>query len=36
MYELIVFSLLMRWPAHVYLFAKNINDIIGPKERNTL
>lgn len=30
MYELIVLSLLMRWPAHGYLIAKIINDIIGP------
>jgi len=30
MYELIILSLLMRWPAHGYLIAKIINDIIGP------
>lgn len=30
MYELIILSLLMRWPAHGYLVAKIINDIIGP------
>ncbi|MDQ6662417.1 MAG: helix-turn-helix transcriptional regulator [Chloroflexota bacterium] len=30
MYELIILSLLMRWPAHGYLIAKIINDMIGP------
>lgn len=30
MYELIILSLLMRWPAHGYLIAHIINDIIGP------
>ena len=30
MYELIILSLLMRQPAHGYLIAKIINDIIGP------
>lgn len=33
MYELIVLSLLMRQPAHGYLIAKIINDIIGPIAR---
>lgn len=30
MYELIILSLLMRWPAHGYLITKIINDMIGP------
>lgn len=30
MYEIIVLSLLMRQPAHGYLIAKILNDIIGP------
>ena len=30
MYELIILSLLMRWPAHGYLIASIINDMIGP------
>ncbi|MBV9230671.1 MAG: PadR family transcriptional regulator [Chloroflexi bacterium] len=30
MYELIILSLLMRFPAHGYLIAKIANDIIGP------
>ena len=30
MYELIIFSVLMRHPAHGYLIAKIINDVIGP------
>ncbi|HZS77058.1 MAG TPA: helix-turn-helix transcriptional regulator [Ktedonobacteraceae bacterium] len=30
MYELIILSLLMRYPMHGYLIAKIINDIIGP------
>lgn len=33
MYELIVLSLLMRTPAHGYLIAHIINDIIGPYAR---
>ena len=33
MYELIILSLLMRWPAHGYLIAKIINDMIGPYAR---
>lgn len=33
MYELIVLSLLIRQPAHGYLIAKIINDIIGPIAR---
>ncbi len=30
MYELIILSLLMRWPVHGYLIVKIINDQIGP------
>jgi len=30
MYELIILSLLMRWPLHGYLIAKITNDMIGP------
>jgi DNA-binding PadR family transcriptional regulator len=30
MYELIILSLLMRWPLHGYLIAKITNDAIGP------
>src|SRR6266852_2351939 len=30
MYELIILSLLMRWPLHVYLIVKITNDQIGP------
>ncbi len=30
MYELIILSLLMRWPAHGYLIASIMNDMIGP------
>lgn len=30
MYELIILSLLMRWPIHGYLIVKIINDQIGP------
>ena len=30
MYELIILSLLMRWPMHGYLIAKVTNDQIGP------
>lgn len=30
MYELLILSLLVRFPAHGYLIAKIINDIIGP------
>jgi DNA-binding PadR family transcriptional regulator len=30
MYELIVLSLLIRWPMHGYLIAKITNDLIGP------
>jgi DNA-binding PadR family transcriptional regulator len=33
MYELIILSLLMRWPAHGYLIASIINDMIGPYAR---
>lgn len=33
MYELIVLSLLMRWPMHGYLIVKVTNDIIGPWAR---
>lgn len=33
MYELIILSLLMRFPAHGYLIAHIINDIIGPYAR---
>ncbi len=33
MYELVVLSLLMRWPLHAYLIAKITNNIIGPEER---
>ena len=33
MYELIILSLLMRTPAHGYLIARIINDIIGPYAR---
>ncbi len=33
MYELIIFSLLMRFPTHGYLIAKIINDLIGPYAR---
>lgn len=33
MYELIILSLLMRNPAHGYLIARVINDIIGPVAR---
>ena len=33
MYELIVLSLLIRWPAHGYMIAKIINDMIGPYAR---
>ena len=30
MYELIILSLLMRWPLHGYMIAKITNDMIGP------
>ena len=30
MYELIILSLLMRWPMHGYLIVKVTNDQIGP------
>ncbi len=30
MYELIILSLLIRWPAHGYLISSIINDMIGP------
>lgn len=30
MYELIILSLLMRWPVHGYLIVKITNDMIGP------
>jgi DNA-binding PadR family transcriptional regulator len=33
MYELIILSLLMRFPAHGYLIAQIVNDIIGPYAR---
>jgi DNA-binding PadR family transcriptional regulator len=33
MYELIVLSLLMRWPMHGYMIVKVTNDIIGPWAR---
>jgi len=33
MYELLVLSLLMRWPLHAYRIAKIANEIIGPEER---
>src|SRR5690348_5750221 len=33
MYELIILSLLVRFPAHGYLIAHIINDIIGPYAR---
>lgn len=33
MYELIVLSLLMRWPMHGYIMVKVTNDIIGPWAR---
>ena len=33
MYELIILSLLMRFPTHGYLIAKIINDLIGPYAR---
>src|SRR5437588_2856189 len=33
MYELIILSHLMRYPAHGYLIAKIINDMIGPYAR---
>jgi DNA-binding PadR family transcriptional regulator len=33
MYELLVLSLLMRWPLHAYRLAKIANEIIGPEER---
>jgi|SRR5579863_1500735 len=33
MYELIILTLLIRWPAHGYLISKIINDMIGPYAR---
>jgi DNA-binding PadR family transcriptional regulator len=33
MYELIILSLLMRWPLHGYMIAKITNDMIGPLAR---
>lgn len=33
MYELIILTLLIRWPAHGYLITKIINDMIGPYAR---
>jgi DNA-binding PadR family transcriptional regulator len=33
MYELIILTILIRWPAHGYLIAKIINDMIGPYAR---
>ena len=33
MYELLVLSLLMRWPLHAYLIVKIANEIIGPEEQ---
>ena len=33
MYELIILSLLARWPLHGYLIAKIANDITGPYTR---